>query len=334
MKATSEPLPRYVFIGIWVIASVFLGWQLGQGGYSFDSRFNVLNLIVMLLCTAMLLVLLPNPIRDVPAQKPTKKVLFVALILLSAGILFLLPTQVARALLFVLPAIALVTLILLRQPVKKRESLYALILALLAGVTGLGARWITWTRPAVWAILQLFLVLTSLLTGWSIFQYTGLRQQGVGKTRFLCDGAIAALKAFVGGLLLSVPWAFLNVLAGGSDHETWVKVWWQPVIALQPGIAEEAWGRILLVPLLFLLLRRVSQSRTAFTAALYIMAYWFAYLHTSGGLDEIVSTVIIGTLYALPVSYLCLYHDLETAIGWHFGVDFVKFVFAFILFNK
>ena len=131
-----------------------------------------------------------------------------------------------------------------------------------------------------------------------------------------------------------MPWAFLDVLAGGSNHETWVKTWWQPITALQPGIAEEAWGRILLVPLFFLLFRRVSHPRVAFTAALYVMAYWFAYLHTSGGLNGITSTVIIGTLYALPVSYLCLYRDLETAIGWHFGVDFIKFVFALIFFNK
>ena len=71
----------------------------------------------------------------------------------------------------------------------------------------------------------------------------------------------------------------------------------------------------------------------AFSAALVLAAYWFAYLHTPGGIEAIPSTLIIGTLYALPVSYLCLYRDLETAMGWHFCVDFVKFGFAFILFS-
>ena len=278
-----------------------------------------------------LLILIPNPIGDVSDQKPTKKVMFVLLILVSTGVLFLIPVQTFKVLLFFLPGIALVTLFLLRRPLSKREELYALVLALIAGATGLGAGWITWTTPAVWGILQFFLVLTSFLTGWCILRYTDLYPQGVGKTRFLSDGTVSAFKAFMGGFFLSIPWAFLNVFAGGSNRETWVKAWWQPIFALQPGIAEEAWGRILLVPLLFLLFRRVSQPHAAFTAALYVMAYWFAYLHTSGGLDGIVSTVIIGTLYTLPVSYLCLYRDLETAIGWHFGVDFIKFVFAFFL---
>ena len=77
----------------------------------------------------------------------------------------------------------------------------------------------------------------------------------------------------------------------------------------------------------------MSQPRTAFTAALFVLAYWFAYIHTSGGWEGIPSAVIIGTLFSLPVSYLCFYRDLETAIGWHFAVDFIKFVFALVLFN-
>ncbi len=287
----------------------------------------------MFLCMVTLLIWIPNPITEEPSQKPTKRGVFILLVLVSVGIFFLARTLVGRPLLFGLPIIAIVTLILLKQPMEKHEVLYALVLALIAGVTGLGAGWITFLTPVVWSILQVFLVLTGFLAGWSILQYTGLRQHGVGKSLFLSNGAGAAFKAFMNGLLIAMPWAFLNVLLGGSNGETWVKEWWQPIIALQPGIAEEAWGRILLVPLLFLIFRRVGQPRAAFTAALYVMAYWFAYLHTPGGLGGIPSTVIIGTLYALPVSYLCLYRDLETAIGWHFWVDFIKFVFAFTLFN-
>jgi hypothetical protein len=118
---------------------------------------------------------------------------------------------------------------------------------------------------------------------------------------------------------------------GGSESETWVRHWWQPLLAINPGIAEEAWGRMLPVPLLFLLLRRVSRPRKAFITALFIVGYWFAYLHTSGGIDELFSTITIGTLYVLPVSYICLHRDLETAIGFHFWLDFVKFAAAYLL---
>ena len=139
------------------------------------------------------------------------------------------------------------------------------------------------------------------------------------------------MRGFLQGMLLSLPWALGLVAMGGSDSETWVSHWWQPLLAINSGIAEEAWGRMLLVPLLFLLLSRVSRPRRAFTVALIIIGYWFAFLHTSGGVSGLFSTIMIGTLYILSVSYICLYRDLETAIGFHFWLDFVKFTAACLL---
>jgi hypothetical protein len=288
----------------------------------------------MLLCTIALLLWLPNPIPRESTGRRVNRAWLILLIIVSIVVLFLIPLKAARASLFLLPLIALAVLLLLKEPIEKREALYASGLALLAAVTGLGAGWISWISPTIWGVLQFFLVLAGLLAGWAILRHTGLYQEQVGTSRFLSSGMPAAFKAFSLGLLISIPWAFLNVLMGGANQETWVKEWWQPFLAIQPGISEEAWARIFLVPLLFLLFRRVSQPRTAFTAALFVIAYWFAYIHTSGGLAGIPSAAIIGTLFSLPVSYLCFYRDLETAIGWHFAVDFVKFVVAFILFNQ
>jgi hypothetical protein len=334
VKRSSEQGRRYLFIFLWAIASIFLGWQLGRVPYSFNSPFSLPNLILMLLCTIALLIWIPSPIQTEPVEKPFRKGLFSLLILVSLGVLFAIRNFVGGPLLFALPLIAVLTLVVLRRPVEKRAALYAAALALAAGVTGLGAGWITDSfSPAVWSILQVLLVLTGFLAGWSILQSAGLQQQGVGVSRFLSEGAGPALRSFMMGLLLALPWAFFNVLMGSANGETWVHAWWQPVIALQPGIAEEAWGRILLVPLLFLLFRQVGPTRPAFTAALYMAAYWFAYLHTPGGTEGLVGTLLMGTLYALPVSYLCLYRDVETAIGWHFWVDFVKYVVALIVLN-
>jgi hypothetical protein len=340
MKATWEPGQRFFFITVWVTATVFLGWQLFQRQYSVDSRISIVNFILLLLCTVTLLIQLPNPIEDQPQQKPTNTGLLFCLILLFAGILFLIPTRVIRILLFILPVVAILVLMLLKQPLGKRELWYGLGLALLAGVTGVGEGRIPWASPLLWSVLQLFLVFTSLLVGWSILQYTGLWQEGVGKSRFLSNGVIAACKAFVGGLLIATPWAFWNLVVARNYpdawalHDGWLNAWWQPILALQPGIAEEAWARVFLVPLFFLIFRLVSQPRAAFAAALYVMAYWFTYLHTPGGLAAIQNTMMLGTLYGLPLSYLCLYRDLETAMGFHFWVDFLRFAFALMLFNK
>ena len=328
-----KPWRKYLFFAAWAIASVFFAWQLRQPPYSFDSRWTVPNLIVMLLCTIAMLAWLPNPIPKESIGRRENRAWLILLIIVSVVVLFLIPLKAARAFLFLLPLVAVAVLLLLKEPIQKREALYASGLALLAGVIGLGAGWISWITPATWGVLQFFLVLAGLLAGWAILRHTGLRQYQVGTSRYLSTGAPAAFKAFFLGLLISIPWTFLNVLMEGANQETWVKEWWQPFLAIQPGISEEAWARIFLVPLLFLLFRRVSQPRAAFTAALFVIAYWFAYIHTSGGLEGIPSAVIIGTLFSLPVSYLCFYRDLETAIGWHFAVDFVKFIFAYILFN-
>ena len=145
------------------------------------------------------------------------------------------------------------------------------------------------------------------------------------------------MRSFLLGILLGTPWALAGVVMGSAEggRSAWVESWWQPLIALQPGIAEEAWGRLLLVPLAFLLFRRVSPNRTAFSTALIVMAYWFAYLHVSGNVVSVlVSTFIIGSLLTLPISIVCLYYDLETAIGFHFWMDFLKFAFALFLFNR
>jgi hypothetical protein len=42
---------------------------------------------------------------------------------------------------------------------------------------------------------------------------------------------------------------------------------------------------------------------------------------------------MIGTLYALPTAYVWLWRGLETAIGFHFCLDLVKFAVAY-LFNR
>jgi len=334
MRAATEQRRRIVFAGIWLGASLLFGCQLSRGMHSFDSPGIVLSLIALLLCADALIWGIPNPIRDEPADQPARRGRFMLLILLAGILLFPLRTLVGPPLLFCLPVVAIATLLLLRQPLQRKEVLYALFLALIAGLAGLGAGWITDFRPMVWAVLQVLLVLTGFLAGWGILRASGLAQQGIGKSLVLSAGAGRGALGFLLGMLIAVPWALANLVMGGTASELWLRSWWQPFTAIQAGIAEEAWGRLLLVPLLFLLFQGAARPRAAFTAALVLTAYWFAYLHTPGGIEAIPSTLIIGTLYALPVSYLCLYRDLETAIGWHFWVDFVKFSFALVLLNR
>jgi hypothetical protein len=322
---------RTVFLCIWILSTAGLGWLVLQGHHSFGSPATLPALLGLLVCTVALLWWLGGTGSGMPEHAArTRRGRFLLLVLLAVGLLFPLRTLVGPPLLFVLPVVGLVVLVLLRPRLGWLEVTYALLLALLAGVAGLGAGWVT-IPPFLWAVLQVGLVLAGLLAGWSLLRHTGLWQAGLGRSLYLDGGIGAVLRGFVAGMVIATPWALGLILLGAANEEFWVQAWWQPLIAIQPAIAEEAWGRALLVPLLFLFFRPVARNRLALTAAVVIMAYWFAYLHTPGGLGAVFSTLMIGTLYAIPTSYLWLRRKLEVAIGFHFWLDFIKFVAAYLL---
>ena len=331
MGKNVETWRHYTFFALWILSTTGLGWQVLQGRHTFDSQTTLPALLALLLCTAALLWWLPRPDLDSLSDVArTKRGRFALVVVLAVVALFPLRTLVGPPLLFALPVLGVVILAALRSRLRRQEMVYALLLALVAGVTGFGAGWVTFP-PMVWAALQVALVWTGLLTGWGVLRHTGLLETGIGRSLFLMEGVGPALQGLGQGILIGMPWALGMVLLGASNQESWVQAWWQPLAALQPGIAEEAWGRMLLVPPLFLIFAKVARTRVALTAAVVIMAYWFAYLHTPGGLDAVVSTVMIGTLYAIPTSYLWLRCGLETAMGFHFWLDFVKFAAAYLL---
>jgi hypothetical protein len=320
-----------IFIGIWGLSTAMLGWQVLQGQHGFDSQATLPTLLTLLACTTALLWWLAGAVPDVPAGSArTRRGRLVLLVALAAGVLFSLRTLVGPPLLFGLPVIGLAVLGLVRPHLSRQEVAYVLVSALVAGVAGLGAGWVNFP-PLTWAGLQVALVGSGLLAGWDLLRHTGLLQAGLGHSLFVTEGAVPALRGFGQGILVALPWALGLVVLGAASGESWVQHWWQPLIAIQPGIAEEAWGRVLLVPLVFVILSRVARTRTALNVAVVVVAYWFAYLHTSGGVEAVFSTLMTGTLFVLPVSYLWLRRGLETAVGFHFWLDFCKFVAAYAL---
>jgi len=335
-RKTSNKKLLYAFYFIWLLANVVLGWLLFAGQRSFTENGMWIALLVLIPCNILLMTLIRNPIPKEQNGQTVSKGKLAILITGVVLITLLLLSLLGKFITLLFPVIAVFILILQKQRIDNREWLYSSCLALVAGLAGLGAEWITFITPFQWGVLQVPLTLFGFLAGWSILYRYGLLQQGVGKSRFLTEGGFPAMRSLLFGILLGTPWALANVVMGSAEgsRAAWVHSWWQPLIALNPGITEEAWGRLLLVPLAFLLFRRVSPNRTAFSTALIIMAYLFAFLHTSGdGMTMLISTIIIGTLFVLPLSIVCLYRDLETAIGFHFWMDFLKYVFALFLFN-
>jgi hypothetical protein len=323
---------RYAFPFLWLAGVLGAGWSLAQGRHTFDLESALPLLLVMFACTAALIQWLAGPSLPptAAAQSAGRGKLLLA-ILATGAVLVLLRELLGRPLLFGFPIAALLVLIWLRPAVTARRVVYALILATVAAVAGLGVGHITFVSLPVWAVLQAPLVFFCLLAGWSMQDKTELWRAGLGRSRVLDGDLGRALRASVAGAVIALPWAMLNVVMGGSDGDTWMHSWWQTLAALQPAIAEEAWGRVFLVPLLLLVLRRVARPDSALTAAIVLAAYWFAYLHTPGGVASLFSTLLIGTLFSLPIYYIWLRRDLETAMGFHFMTDFVRFLAGYVL---
>jgi hypothetical protein len=331
---------RLVFFVLWGLTTGYVAWQLALGHHTFDGSgapFALALLLLLSLAQVRWLREFAPPIPD--DGTTTRRGPFVLRAILLLAFLFALATVVGPPLLFGLPAVAVVVLLILRAPVNRQVTagrqvaVYALGLALIAGVGGLGAGWISDISSPVWAALQVALVLPGLLAGWRLLAYTDLWRWERGGSDWLSRGPGPALRSLLIGVLLGTPWALGLVLLGGSNDDAWVHAWWQPLAAVQPAIAEEAWGRVLLIPLCFIALRRPARTQTALTAAVFVVAYWFAYLHTARDLSPsaLINTLLTGTLYALPISYLWLYRGLEMAMGFHFWQDFVRFVAAYLL---
>jgi hypothetical protein len=320
-----------IFLVSWFVTTVGAGWFVLQRPSSANSPLAIsIVMACTIYTTAALLWWLPKPALDDPSDSiPTRRRWFAVSIISIAAILWSAYLVAGNYLLFALPVLGLVVLVWLRRHVVQRELLYALGLALIAGIAGLAAG-INFISPSVWAILQVALVVTGLPAGWSMLRYSGLLKAGIGRSRFLTEGIASALSGFAQGIVLCIPWALSALVLGTNQGTTWVQAWWQPLTAIQPGIAEESWGRMLLVPLVFMLLRRVARTQVAFTAALILVGYWFAYMHTSGVFD-LFTTLMMGTLTVLPISFLCFYRDVETAIGFHFGFDFITSAVGFLL---
>lgn len=123
-------------------------------------------------------------------------------------------------------------------------------------------------------------------------------------------------------MALSLPWALAKVAAGSELVQLdAIQEWWEPVRALQPGIAEEAWGRAFMIPFLLLVFGRSAPAGVALWTAVLVAAAWFAWLHLP--LNP-VATVLLGLLFVLPMAMLWLRRDLESEMGFHVASDLVR----------
>lgn len=137
--------------------------------------------------------------------------------------------------------------------------------------------------------------------------------------------------SFLWGCLLFIPLGLTNAAAGSpGPGMTWVTRWWIPLF--QPwfsGIVEEAWFRLLLVSLCYLLLRPAFSKHPAIAVvcAVLFSAITFGLGHGGTLLDNLLIT---GLLYGLPMAVIFAKRDWEHAVGAHYMINMIPTLMVFL----
>lgn len=160
-----------------------------------------------------------------------------------------------------------------------------------------------------------------------------LDQSALSRIRILEGDWKASLYGFAVGIVLSVPAALLNILMGAGRIDVWVDAWWEPFVAISPAITEEIWARLFLTTFLYLLFRTAApeKPKQALAAAIIIAAiiHSLTHLPTAALLGPAgLSYLVVAFLYGVPMALLFVKRDLEHAVGYHFFIDFLRFVSA------
>ncbi len=149
--------------------------------------------------------------------------------------------------------------------------------------------------------------------------------------RLLEGDYLAAGKSFLWGCVLAVPPALLNALsmrqASPSEFDLMFDRWWKAFYALQPGILEEVWARLLLTTLLYALLRPLNAQhpRRAVVGALLMAALIHGLAHFPTSLTSPMEAIYVTLMYGIPLALVYVKRDLETAMAYHFFIDFARF---------
>jgi hypothetical protein len=227
-----------------------------------------------------------------------------------------------------LPLMMLATICILvvwRREIRLRPAVLGLVVAVIAFLGGLPFWHNSFVGKPVFVVFLVF-VPPMFIVGGLLFKRTGL-----GGSQLYAGRYAEALKSFLGGCLLFVPLGLFNAASGspGTGH-TWVTQSWMPLtLPWYSGITEEAWFRLFLVSLCYLLLRPAFSKRPvlAVVCAVLFSAITFGLGHSGTLLDRLLTT---GLLYGLPMAVIFARRDWEHAVGAHYMINMIPWMMVFL----
>lgn len=150
------------------------------------------------------------------------------------------------------------------------------------------------------------------------------------------DGPAGLVRAALFGIGIAIPFAFLNnaffyLGAGRVQIANPIGSAW---MALSPGISEEIIFRFFVISLCVQLLRGGTSRKWAVAAGMFLGIVPHSLNHLPDLFllnpgQAVFMLVATCLLFGLPMALLQLKRNLETAIAFHWFIDFTRFVLGF-----
>ena len=225
-----------------------------------------------------------------------------------------------------LAATALLVLILKRPSVKPRTFVTGLALGVISGLS------LSVQNPSVWSnALQGGVVWISFMGGVALFQDLEPFRVIAFQPPLMRIGRSLLIGIAVGIPLATINNLFFSLTAGPVHFRG---VFYSAFRALYPAVSEEIVFRFFVLALCLRLLKGSRSPRLALTVAVILAVVPHSLNHlpdlflenASMGFAMLVATSL---LFGLPMALLQIKRNLETAIAFHWFIDFMRFLFGF-----
>jgi hypothetical protein len=142
------------------------------------------------------------------------------------------------------------------------------------------------------------------------------------------------IKSFMLGCFFALPMAIANLSdVVSSNSYKWINQFWQPILALNMVVLEETWVRLFIITFIFALVSSKTNKRfIPILMAILISSTLFGFTHYPQ--IDIQNCLNIMFLYGFPLGVLLYKRDFETVIGYHFMINFIGAIAAYLMNNR
>jgi hypothetical protein len=247
-------------------------------------------------------------------------------------LLFTSPTELFYAAMAV-AGIALIALY--RKSLKAGDALIGLLLAVLVWLAIQAKYWyhgwspyVPFYDPTFHAVETFLMVLGAIVL---------IRGHHVLSSKAAEGKYTDVAKSVALGIALGVPFAIVNVLifmCVYGETATIENIFYMSVVALQPGILEEVAYRLLFMSLALVILRKYLPAGVAAIASIAMAVVFHAFIHVPALLltdpvAALVTVAVMSLAFGLPMAILAYKRDIESAMGFHWTIDALRFSMGF-----